>query len=59
MEQEYLTAEDVAELLKLDPETVRRWSREGKLPGSKIGDTWRYRKTDIDAMFGNANRTGG
>jgi nitrogen PTS system EIIA component len=48
---EYLTIEDVARLLKVNAETVRRWSVSGKIPATKLGDLWRYRKADIDKLF--------
>jgi excisionase family DNA binding protein len=46
------TAEEVAEALKLHPYTIRRLSREGKLPAFKIGGEWRYRKEEIDQWIG-------
>lgn len=46
-----LTPEEAAELLKLHPWTVRRMLREGILPGAKIGDNWRIRRSDIDKFF--------
>lgn len=33
-----LTVMDVARLLQLNPETVRRWAREGKIPATKWGN---------------------
>lgn len=47
----FLTPPEVAELLKLDVETVRRYLREGILVGAKIGDNWRIRRSDIDAFW--------
>ena len=32
-----LTVEEVAELLGVQPESVRRWTREGKLPAARWG----------------------
>ena len=49
--KEYLTLKEVAELLQVHPETVRRWTIDGKIPGTQIGEVWRYRKADIDALF--------
>lgn len=38
MEQErFLTVAEAAELLKINPETVRVWLRDGKMKGNKIG----------------------
>lgn len=56
---ELLTVEEVAEYLKMNPQVIRRWLREGKLPGSKIGRAWRVSKQDIDDMIkksGNTNQ---
>lgn len=41
------TVEEVAEMLKLNPETVRRYLLSGKLKGIKLGKTWRI---DSDAL---------
>lgn len=41
MTPQYLTVEETARLLKVDPETVRRWLREGALRGLKFGHVWR------------------
>ena len=49
--KEYLTLKEVAELLQLHPETVRKRTIDGKIPGTQIGEVWRYRKADIDALF--------
>lgn len=35
------TPEEVAKLLKINEQTVRRYLREGKMKGAKIGHTWR------------------
>jgi excisionase family DNA binding protein len=43
--------EEVADLLKVSPETVRLWLKEGKLKGAKIGTTWRVKQEDIEAFL--------
>jgi excisionase family DNA binding protein len=35
--------------LRVHPVTVKRWAREGKLPGFKIGNRWRFRPSELDA----------
>lgn len=42
---------EVAEYLRIHPEVVRRWLREGKLKGYKVGKEWRISKRDIDDMI--------
>ncbi|MDP2654357.1 MAG: helix-turn-helix domain-containing protein [Candidatus Doudnabacteria bacterium] len=44
---ETYTVEEVAEALKLHPYTIRRLSRDGKIPAFKFGGQWRFRKDEI------------
>ncbi|MFC1996955.1 helix-turn-helix domain-containing protein [Chloroflexota bacterium] len=41
------TVDDVAAYLRLEQETVRTMTRNGDLPGFKVGRMWRYRHKDI------------
>lgn len=47
-----LTARQVADRLSIYVDTVRKWTREGKLKGFKIGNgpngSIRYRESDIE-----------
>jgi excisionase family DNA binding protein len=54
MDSEWLTVEDIAAAVKVDPQTVRRWLRAGQLPGRNFhGRTgWRIRVRDFDAFVG-------
>lgn len=47
--KDIMTADDVALLLKVSISAVRRWTREGKLKGYKLGGSgdWRYIKTNV------------
>lgn len=48
MAEELLTVKEVAARLKLNPQTVRRWIRSGKLRGMKIGRrAWRVRFEEL------------
>jgi excisionase family DNA binding protein len=44
-----LTVAEVATYFRVDPESVRRWLREGKLLGIKLGrgPGWRIRVADL------------
>jgi len=44
---ETYTVDEVAQALKLHPYTIRRLSREGKIPGFKFGGQWRFHKEAI------------
>ncbi|MBW4693225.1 MAG: helix-turn-helix domain-containing protein [Lyngbya sp. HA4199-MV5] len=46
--QNVLTLEEVAAYLRLPTETVLHQATQGKLPGRKIEDTWRFLQAAID-----------
>lgn len=48
MQSDILTIREVAEYLKLNEKTTYRLVSEGKIPGFKVGGTWRFRKVEID-----------
>lgn len=51
---ELLTVQEVAERLKMNPETVRRWLRQGKLRGYLLGGDrsgYRVATDDLDAFI--------
>ena len=47
------TVDEVADALKLHPYTIRRLSREKKIPSFKAGGQWRYRIDDIEKWSKN------
>lgn len=55
MENQWLTATEAAEHLKVKPRTVLRWAREKKLRGHRLSGTeravWRFRRHELDAML--------
>lgn len=51
MDNKLLTVEEVAKILRTTPNTVYRWLRSGRLPGTKIGKEWRIRSETIDKKF--------
>jgi excisionase family DNA binding protein len=44
---EVLTIEQVAELLETDADTIVGLAESGELPGRKIGDEWRFRRSAV------------
>lgn len=46
-----VTVDKAAELLCIEPDTVRTWINKGKLPASKAGNNWMIRLCDIDEML--------
>jgi len=47
MSDEIMTLKEVADYLKLAEKTAYRLAAEGKLPGFKVGGSWRFKKEDI------------
>lgn len=51
----YLTTEEVADLLRTTPETIRYWRHVGKGPKSfKVGRRVLYAREDLDAFIAQA-----
>ncbi len=48
MTDQILTLKEVAEYLKLVEKTAYRLAAEGKLPGFKVGGSWRFKKEDLE-----------
>ena len=52
MADEFLTVAEVAELLKVNPQTVRNWIDRGELPAVRVGSRRvRVRQSDLDAYI--------
>jgi excisionase family DNA binding protein len=52
MPDEFLTVAEIAELLKVNPQTVRNWIDRGELPAVRVGSRRvRVRQTDLDAFI--------
>jgi excisionase family DNA binding protein len=50
-DDEYLTVNEIADHLKLNPQTVRNWIEQGSLPAVRIGRRVRIRRTDLDRVL--------
>lgn len=48
MSDQILTLKEVAEFLKLAEKTAYKLAAAGKLPGFKVGGSWRFKRIDID-----------
>lgn len=47
MSDEILTLKEVADYLKLAEKTAYRLAAECKLPGFKVGGSWRFKREDV------------
>ena len=48
--KELLTLNEVALLLNISPLTLRIWTLCGKMPATKIGKKWVYKRKNIEAI---------
>lgn len=46
--EDIMTVEECAKYLKTGVSTIYRLAREGKIPATKVGNQWRFRKERID-----------
>jgi excisionase family DNA binding protein len=50
MSSDIFTIKEVAEYLKLNEKTAYRLAADGKIPGFKVGGSWRFRRDEIEKM---------
>ncbi len=48
MNTDIMTIREVAAYLKLTEKTAYRLAAEGKIPGFKVGGSWRFRRSEIE-----------
>jgi len=48
-----MTLEEVAAYLKVKAQTIYTWAQDKRIPASKIGKEWRFKKSIIDEWFNN------
>ncbi|MEC9485365.1 MAG: helix-turn-helix domain-containing protein [Candidatus Izemoplasma sp.] len=49
----YYTLKDIMEITRLSERTIRRYLKQGKLNGDKIGKEWRFQEEDVKQLFDN------
>ncbi len=47
-----LVAEEVAEMLRVEPDTVREWARQGQVPHVRIGRSVRFSEPELRRWIG-------
>ncbi len=48
MDDTILTIEEVAKYIKISERTIYDWAQKGDIPAGKLGNVWRFRKSEID-----------
>ncbi len=58
MNEQSFTPEEAAKILKVSPQTLRRWLRTGSIRGTKVGDgkLWRISQSTIDQYLESRNK---
>jgi len=59
MPDQILTLKEVAAYLKLAEKTTYKLAAEGKLPGFKVGGSWRFKESDIQVWIEEKKNTKG
>ncbi len=58
VEESYLTVAEVAQLLKLNQQTVRNWIDQGSLPALRVGRRVRIKRSDLERVLADGYRAG-
>lgn len=58
MNTDIMTIKEVAAYLKLTEKTAYRLAAEGKIPGFKVGGSWRFRQSEIEKWIDIQSRRG-
>ena len=56
VEEMFFTVPELAEYLRMKPITIYKHASKGKLPGFKVGATWRFKKSSIDKWIENQEK---
>ncbi len=49
--EEFLTAKEIQDLLKVDRTTIYRMLKDGRLRGVRVGTQWRFSRQEVEAML--------
>mgnify|MGYP001046661603 CR=1 FL=1 len=54
MSSDIMTIKELSEYLKLNEKTAYRLAAQGKIPGFKVGGSWRFRRSDIESWINSS-----
>ena len=58
MTDKWLTIDQIADYLQVSKEKVYKLCQKGKMPASKLGGQWRFRKGIVDAWMLKSQKPG-
>ena len=53
-----LKIDELSEILKISPRTIRQWCHENYIPFCKLGHSVRFRERDIETWLAKRSRAG-
>ena len=56
MEEKFMTTNELAEIMRISPATVRRWALTGRIPAIRIGREWRISAEFLKELKEAANK---
>ena len=56
MADEIMTVEELAKYLKTGVATIYKLAQEGRIPATKVGNQWRFRKKKIDEWMDQSGK---
>jgi PTS system nitrogen regulatory IIA component len=54
--EKLMTLAEVAEYLQIKERTIYQWAQQGKIPGFKLGNIWRFKRDDIELWIEERKR---
>lgn len=51
-----MTVKQVAAYLNMNEKTIYEWALKGRIPGIKMGRTWRFRREDLEEWLEGQRR---
>lgn len=48
MENRWMKVKEVASYLQISKDLIYKWSQQGKIPVSKIGNQWRFNREEVE-----------
>jgi excisionase family DNA binding protein len=53
VQERWYTVQEIADRLRINPQTIRRWLRDGELRGHQFGGPagWRVKESDLNAFL--------
>jgi excisionase family DNA binding protein len=60
MNERWLSVEEIAAHLGVNPDTIYKWIERKKMPAHKVGRLWKFQVTEVDAWIrdGRASESG-